>query len=240
MRMNPSFYYQIKVPGMKHVIGSLTTMDTPRGAKQQQEERLVSLCGNIKHLLYLTSDIEPSSPPLWLSNKPPCFSRFIFQHYCEVVAFTERSCCHRSTFLSNQLSYRFGNLHFCDWTFAGSKGFMYVFSDNAFPRFTLLSASAATTRWSLLGRRTPACSVGATDSPATESRTASPCAASPPVRRALSPLGPFHFDFAASRVFGMCLVFFFLLLRLQPDVHHPRRSHDHQHQGDSGHTQLPG
>lgn len=36
-----------------------------------------------------------------------------------------------------------------------------------------LSVWAVTTCWSLLSRRTPACSVGATDSPATKSRTAS-------------------------------------------------------------------
>lgn len=43
------------------------------------------------------------------------------------------------------------------------------------PLFSFCSVWAVTTCWSLHSRRTPACSVGAPDNPATASTTASPC-----------------------------------------------------------------
>lgn len=101
----------------------------------------------------------------------------------------------------------------------------------------LRSVWVVTTCWGLPSRRTPACSVGAADSPATASKTASPPTTCPTVteestRRPASE--------SVSSVFVTLFIFLFFFYRLQPDVHHPCRSHDHLHQGDGGHPQLPG
>lgn len=115
-----------------------------------------------------------------------------------------------------------------------------------FPTCSFFSVWAVTTCWSLLSRKTPACSVGVVDRPATGSRTASLYATCQPVRfPIITSVTPA--DFPSQReqtykdMFERCLQpsvgmsLFFFHLRLQPDVHHPRWSHHHQHQRDCGH-----
>lgn len=129
--------------------------------------------------------------------------------------------------------------------------------------FPSLSVWAVTTCWSLLSRKTPACSVGVTDSPATVSRTASLCATCQLVRlqthsQMFSTITFFIISFSICHwgtrkrnvrgvgFFSLSLQHFVttgfmshLCFRLQPDVHHPCWSHHHQHQRNGGHTQLP-
>lgn len=91
------------------------------------------------------------------------------------------------------------------------------------------SVWAVTTCWSLLSRKTPALSVGGRGSPATASTAASPCRTCRPVRC----------SFAASLSTSRSPSGVSCHSRLQPDVHHPCGSDQHQHQGDARHTQLP-